>query len=82
MTTMPEPDDEMRALLEGMDFDEEPEVEDVSALSDHELVVRFNAIQLELRRGSEILVAKTDRGRDLHSINSALLVELRRRGKR
>lgn len=82
MTTSPEPDDEMRAMFEGMTFEENTDVLNVCSLTNHELVVRFNEVQRDIKRGGEILVAKTIRGRELHSLNSALILEMMKRGIR
>lgn len=82
VTTSPEPEDDLRAMIEGMAFDETPEVESITTLTNHELVVRFNEVQRDIKRSGEILVAKTTRGRELHSLNSALILEMHKRGLR
>lgn len=78
----PEPEDDMRAMIEAMDFEEPLVTDNVSLLTNHELVVQFNQVQREITQSGEILVAKTTRGREMHSRNSALILEMKKRGMR
>lgn len=52
----------------------------VSSLSDIELVEKYNSTKRELYDREELLEARTEIGRDLHSIYHACLLELKKRG--
>jgi len=54
----------------------------VSLMDAATLLNRFAAVERELRDRSEMLEARTDAGRELHSARAAMLIELTRRKMR
>lgn len=54
----------------------------VRELSPKDLLARFAAVERKLREMAELMVPRTQEGRDLHSQRAAYLVELRRRKMR
>lgn len=59
------------------------DVVDVTKLTDLEALTRFHEVTEELKTlpgGREILIPRTDRGRELHSLRAALRVTLAERG--
>lgn len=69
-------------MIEGVEFDEPPEVVDVNALDTVALSTLYNDIREELMELEEMLEPKSDRGRELHSIRAACVIEMRKRGMR
>lgn len=55
------------------------DVEVVSTMDTATLLVRFAAVERELRERLEMHEARTEPGRELHSARAAMLIELRRR---
>lgn len=81
--TMAEPedmDDIFRRMTEDLDLDVEnlPEIT-VSSLTDFELVERFNAVKAELYDRDELLLPKTETGKDLQTQYHGYLLEMRKR---
>lgn len=72
--------DELQNQLE--DVAEPEDVIVVKDLNDNELVLRFSSVREELYSLDEMVFPRTDRGRELHSIRSAILVEMSNRGLR
>lgn len=72
----PEFDPSLEDLFDSIDADD---VLCVPALSSEDLLNRFHEADAELRRLGEIRYPKTQAGRDVHSLRSSLVVELRRR---
>lgn len=58
------------------------DVEVVSVLDAASLLQRFARVELDLRERGEMMEARTDTGRELHSARAAMLIELRRRRMR
>lgn len=73
-------DDEFTRLVGQLDID--PSIIDVNVttLDDLELNRRFTEVKQELLNRKEMIDAKTQTGRDLHSQRAAYLIELRKRG--
>jgi len=76
----PPPGDDPFEGLEGIFDDVEQGVVNVTLLSDEALLTDFNAIDEEIKERREVLSPHTDRGRELHSLRAAMVVELRQRG--
>lgn len=87
----PDPDDEQvneifSRMLDDLELTEQ-NVENigvvvVSSLSDLELLAKFEQAKQELHSRQEVLLPKTEVGRDLHSIYHACLLEMHKRGLR
>lgn len=79
-----ETEEAFRRMMEGEEFPEgEADVViNVSALSDLDLSTRYNDAREELLASAEMLEARTERGRELHSVRAACLVEMTKRGMR
>jgi hypothetical protein len=72
-------DDDLFARLEAELGDVTVDVEDVTALDPAELLRKFHRVERDLEEMGEIVIARTDQGREYHSRRSAYLLELRRR---
>lgn len=55
---------------------------DVTKLSTEELMTQFNELNDELFEMGEAIKPHTQRARDLHSLRSAIHLEIRKRGKK
>lgn len=75
-------DDDMMAMIDGLDLTEPDFTGNVQNLSKLELATRYSAVQQELLQLGQLLEATTDQGKTLHSEHGALLIELHRRGMR
>lgn len=79
-------DDDLNAWTEELrDWAEDIVVQDVevvSTLDAASLLRRFAKVELDLRERGEMMEARTDTGRELHSARAAMLIELRRRRMR
>lgn len=73
-------EDEFDKIVGQLDIN--PQIVDVNVttLDDLELNRRFTAVKQELLDRKEMIEAKTQTGRDLHSQRAAYLIELRKRG--
>jgi hypothetical protein len=76
------PDDVLAAMEEHFKDLVEPEVENLMALTDYELSIRFNDARDTLMTRNEMDKQTTDAGRHWQSIRAACLIEMRRREKR
>lgn len=79
---VPEPEmpDDLRSMLDAV---EEPvDVVNVTELDDSKLIRLFSDVRNELFKLGEMMAPKTDRGRELHSLRTACLLETQRRGLR
>lgn len=73
-------DDDLFAQLESEFGDVEvADVEDVTALDPAVLLRQYHRVERDLTRMGELLIARTETGREYHSRRSAYLFELRRR---
>jgi len=75
-------DDDMMAMIDGLDLTEPDAAGNVQDLNNLELATRYSAVQQELLHLGQLLEATTDQGKTLHSEHGALLVELHRRKMR
>lgn len=75
----PDMDDEFRKLIERADLAAPLNVENVALLNDVELSSRYNSVRQELLSRGEMMMAKTETGRELHSQRTAYLIEMRKR---
>lgn len=85
MSTLEPSDDDavFRALTEGIEFEEQVAVViDVSRLNEAELSDLFNETRDKIMELGEMLAPTTDEGRRLHSVRSACLIEMSKRGMR
>lgn len=64
------------------DLDEPADVIDVTVISNHEIMIRFSRVRERLYELNEMEHPSTDEGRELHSLRSAILVEMSKRGLR
>lgn len=73
-------EDDLFAHLESSGWDVDvSDVEDVTSLDPVVLVNQYHGVERELTAMGELLIARTDKGREYHSRRSAYLFELRRR---
>jgi hypothetical protein len=73
-------DDDLFTALEAELGDVEvSDVEDVTKLDPVVLMRRYHRIERDLTEMGELLIARTEKGREYHSRRSAYLFELRRR---
>jgi hypothetical protein len=72
-----DPFEELEAMIEGLGV--AGHLREVKAMTNAELVRRYNSVKEELKGLGEIVEARTDEGRDLHSEHTALLNELHER---
>lgn len=81
MSDTRDPWEELQAQLEALDLEptDASDIVNVSTLADEDLIVRLQETVDELFRRKEALAPKTQTGRDLHSVRTALLVEMARR---
>jgi hypothetical protein len=73
----PDPFDDIARMVEQLDISRH--LDEVHALNNHDLVRRYNSVKEELKARRELVEARTDEGRDLHSEHTALLHELHER---
>jgi hypothetical protein len=73
-------DDELFAHLESSGWDVDvADVENVRELDPVVLLRKYHRVERDLTAMGELLIARTDKGREYHSRRSAYLFELRRR---
>jgi hypothetical protein len=72
-------DDPFDEIVAGLELDQPSDAISVRDLNDVELSNHFNETRDELLALGEMQQPTTDRGRELHSIRTACLVEIRRR---
>jgi hypothetical protein len=75
-----DPLDELEAMVEGLDI--ASHLRDFHALTNAELVRRYNTVKEDLKNRGELVEPRTDTGKDLHSQHTALLNELHERHMR
>lgn len=69
----------VEGLEEELDLPDVSSVVSVALLDELELSKRFNEVRNELLQRGEMITPTTERGRELHSLRSAYLVEMRKR---
>lgn len=74
----PNPDDEMRSMIEALGM-ETPDVVAATDLSDRQLVLRYQEIHRRLARSGELAQPQGPEGRELHSQHTALFLEMKKR---
>lgn len=73
-------EDDLFAHLESSGWDVDVgDIEDVTSLDPVVLVNQYHRVERELTAMGELLIARTEKGREYHSRRSAYLFELRRR---
>lgn len=77
--TQDDTDDIFATLTEGLDLTMPEGAEDFTTLSSLDLSERYNAARDELQEREEMRDPTTERGRELHSIRNAALLELKKR---
>lgn len=77
--TQDDTDDIFAALMEGVDLEMPEGAIDFTKLSSLDLSERYNAARDELLASGEMRDPTTERGRELHSIRNACLMELKKR---
>jgi hypothetical protein len=77
--TQDDTDDIFAALTEGVDLVMPEDAVDFTTLSSLDLSERYNEVRDELLASGEMRDPTTERGRELHSIRNACLVELKKR---
>lgn len=74
-------DEDLFAHLESSGWDVDvSDVEDVTTLDPQVLLRQYHGVERDLMDMGELVIARSDRGREYHSRRSAYLLELRRRG--
>lgn len=69
-------------IVAGLEFDDPTDVEDISKLSDFQLMNRMTEIDNLLKKRGEIMFPDSQRGRDLHSERAAIrILQLQRESK-
>ena len=75
-------DDPFFSIVEGLQIDEPESYVNVSELSIEELLYQFDQLNDELFELEQALNPTTQKARDLHSLRSAIYVEIQKRGKK
>lgn len=82
MSNSPLGDDDLFAQFEAELGDVSIDVEDVTALDPKVLLSKYHRVERDLEGMGEVVIARTEKGREYHSRRSAYLFELSRRGMR
>ena len=72
-------DDPFDAIVEGLEI-EVPETKSVQDMSKFELGETLHDTRQKLIDMGEMMIPKTEEGRELHSLRAACLIEMKRRG--
>ena len=75
-------DDPFFDIVHSLEIDEPEDLVDVTKLSVQELLSKFDDINEELFEIGQALKPTTQQARDLHSLRSAIYVEIQKRGKK
>jgi hypothetical protein len=75
-------DDPFDSIVDGLELEEPKYYIDVTKLDTQELLTQFDELNDELFEMEQALRPTTQRARDLHSLRSAIYVEIQKRGKR
>jgi hypothetical protein len=75
-------DDPFDSIVDGLELEEPKYYIDVTKLDIQELLTQFDELNDELFEMEQALRPTTQRARDLHSLRSAIYVEIQKRGKR
>ena len=75
-------DDPFDAIVKDIHISEPEFYIDVTKLPIQELMIQFNELNDELFEMGEAIKPHTQRARDLHSLRSAIHLEIRKRGKK
>jgi hypothetical protein len=75
-------DDPFDSIVDGLELEEPRYYIDVTKLDVEELLTQFDELNDELFEMGEALRPTTQRSRDLHSLRSAIYLEIQKRGKK
>jgi hypothetical protein len=75
-------DDPFESIVNGLELEEPKYYIDVTKLDIQELLTQFDELNDELFEMEQALRPTTQRARDLHSLRSAIYLEIQKRGKK
>jgi len=75
-------DDPFYDIVSNLEIEEPEDLIDVSKLSIQELLSKFDDINNQLFKMGQALKPTNQEARDLHSLRSAIYVEIQKRGKK
>lgn len=75
-------DDPFESIVNGLELEEPKYYIDVTKLDIQELLTQFDELNDELFEMEQALSPTTQRARDLHSLRSAIYLEIQKRGKK